>query len=161
MTASCQITYATLDYRANSYHIHLSILGYHGYGEEISQICPCPFCPINSSFSGTPSPPHHSTTPTLLFWRRHCSRAPRTPTTPKSSIFSPVRKWPSTLSYLRSVLLLSCFYHTPVHPQFILLNIFSSFFSILLFFLPPKTSRICPTESSSLPINHTSNVSVR
>jgi hypothetical protein len=31
----------------------------------------------------------------------------------------------------------------------------------LLFFLPPKTSRICPIESSSLPINHTSNVSVR
>ena len=42
----------SLDYRANSYHIHLSILGFHGYGEEISQICPCPFCPINSSFSG-------------------------------------------------------------------------------------------------------------
>jgi len=24
----------SLDYRANSYHIHLSILGFHGYGEE-------------------------------------------------------------------------------------------------------------------------------
>ena len=51
----------SLDYRANSYHIHLNTLGFHGYGEEISQICPCPFCPINSSFSGTPSPSHHST----------------------------------------------------------------------------------------------------
>ena len=72
----------SLDYRANSYHIFLSTLGFHGYGEEISQICPCPFCSINSSFSGTPSPSHHSTAPTPLSRRRRCSRAPRTPTKP-------------------------------------------------------------------------------
>ena len=72
----------SLDYRANSYHIHLSTLGFRGYDEDISQICPCPFCPINSSFSGTPSPSHHSTAPTLHFWRRRCSKAPRTPTKP-------------------------------------------------------------------------------
>ena len=70
----------SLDYRANSYHIYLSTLGFHGYGEEISQIYPCPLCPINSSFSGTPSPSHHSTASTLLFWQRRSSRAPRTPT---------------------------------------------------------------------------------
>ena len=56
----------SLDYRANSYHIHLSTLELHGYGKEISQICPCPFCPINSSLSGTPSPSHHSTAPASI-----------------------------------------------------------------------------------------------
>jgi len=72
----------SLDYHANSYHIHLNTLGFHGYGEEISQICPYTFCPINSSFSGTPSSLHHSTALTPLFWRRRFSRAPRTPTKP-------------------------------------------------------------------------------
>ena len=76
----------SLDYRANSYHIYLSTLGFHRYGEEISQIYPCPFCPINSSFSGTPSPSNHSTASTLLFWRR-CSRAPRTST--KAFLYQP------------------------------------------------------------------------
>ena len=33
----------SLDYRANIYHIHLNTLGFHGYGEEISQIYPYPF----------------------------------------------------------------------------------------------------------------------
>jgi len=70
----------SLDYRANSYHIQLNTLGFHGHGEEIIQICPYPFCPINSSFSGTPSPSHHPTAPTPLCWRQRCSRAPRTPT---------------------------------------------------------------------------------
>ena len=56
----------SLDYRANSYHIHLSTLELHGYGEETIQICPCLFCPINSSFSGTPSPSHHSTAPASI-----------------------------------------------------------------------------------------------
>ena len=49
------------------------------------------------------------------------------------------------------------FYHILVHPQFILLNIPLLF--LLFFFLSLKTSRICPIRLSSLPINHTSNVS--
>ena len=68
----------SLNYRANSYHIHLSTLGFYGCGKEISQICPCPFCPINTSFSGTPSSSCHSTTQSLLPWRQHRSRTPRT-----------------------------------------------------------------------------------
>ena len=99
----------SLDYRANSYHIFLSILGFHGYGEVISQIYPCPFRPINSSFSGTPSPSHHSTAPTLLLWQRRCSRAPRTPAKAflhQSRSFQPSSlrgKWPSTSPSLRLV----------------------------------------------------------
>ena len=77
MTACRQITCESLDYRANSYHIHLNTLRFHGCGKEISQICPCPFCPINTSFSGTP-PSYHSTAQNPLFWRWHCPRVPRT-----------------------------------------------------------------------------------
>ena len=80
MTACCQITYATLDYRANSYHIHLNTLGFHGCGKEISQICPYLFCHINISFSSTPSPSCHSIDPNLLSWRRQYPRTPRTST---------------------------------------------------------------------------------
>jgi len=67
----------SLDYRANSYHIHLNTLGFHGCGKEISQICPCLFCPINTSFSGTP-PSCHSTAPNPISWWRHYPRTPRT-----------------------------------------------------------------------------------
>ena len=155
----------SLDYRANSYHIYLSTLRFHGYGEQISQICPCPFCPINSSFSGTPSPPHHSTAPTPLSRRRRCLRAPRSPTKPflhqpqslRSSFFA--RRWPSTSLFPRSVHhLTSCnlphpcssvIYFTERFP-------FSSF--VLLFTF--KTIRICPIKLSSLPISHTFNVLV-
>ena len=80
MTACCQINAQSLDYRANSYHIHLNTLGFHGCGKEISQICPCPFCLINTSFSGTPSSSQHSTAQNLLSWRRHYPRTPRTST---------------------------------------------------------------------------------
>lgn len=75
----------------------------------ISQIYPCSFRPINSSFSGTPSSSHHSTAPTLLLWRRRCSRAPRTPTKAflhqsRSLQSSSLRgKWPSTSPSLRLV----------------------------------------------------------
>ena len=148
----------------NSYHIHLSILGFHGYGEEISQICHCPFCPINSSFSGTPFPSHHSTAPTLLFWRQHCSRTPGILARTSSNnrrVFDLLPCDKMAINFIVpevSPTSLLNFHYTPVHPQFILLN---TFFFLLLLFLPPKTSRICPIESSSLPINHTSNVSVR
>jgi len=70
----------SLNCHANSYHIHLNTLGFHGCGKEISQICPYPFCPINTSFSGTPSPSCHSTTPYPLSWRRHRLRTLRTST---------------------------------------------------------------------------------
>ena len=80
MTACCQITAQSLDYRANSYHIHLNTLGFHGCGKEISRIYPCPFCPINTFFSGTPSPSCHSTAQNPLSRRRHYPRTPRTST---------------------------------------------------------------------------------
>ena len=35
----------------NSLHIHLNTLGFHGYGEEISQNCPCSLYPINTSLA--------------------------------------------------------------------------------------------------------------
>ena len=155
----------SLDYRANSYHIYLSTLGFHGYGEEISQMCPCPFCPISSSFSGTPSPSHHPTAPTPLSRRRRCSKAPRTPTKP--FLHQPQSLRPSfsqgeghqlrcsrgQFIILSLVLLLyscSSAIHFTEHTSF-------SFF-VLLFTL--KTNRICPIKLSSLPISHTSNVLV-
>jgi len=49
----------SLDYCANSYHIHLNTLAFHGYGKEISQKYPCSICPINTSFPGTLSSPCH------------------------------------------------------------------------------------------------------
>ena len=69
----------SLDYHANSYHIYRNTLGFHGCGKEISQICPCPPCPINTSFSGTLLPSCHSTTSYPPFWWRHYSRTSRTP----------------------------------------------------------------------------------
>ena len=131
----------SLDYRANSYHIHLSTLGFHGYGEEISQIYPCPFCPTNSSFSSTPSPSHHSTASTLLFWWRCCLRAPRTPTrtpfnNPRAFNFLPCEKMAINfiVPEVSSTSLLY-FHCTTVHQQFILLNMF---FFFCLSFYPQK-----------------------
>jgi len=132
----------SLDYRANSYHIYLSILGFHGDDEGISQICPRPFCPINTSFSGTPPPSHHSTAPTLLSWRRHCSRAPRTPTKTSfnnSQVFDllPCKKMAINFAVPEVSLppRLLYFYHTSVHPQFILVNIPLLFLLFFLFIL--------------------------
>ena len=120
----------SLDYRANSYHIHLSILRFHGYGEEISQICPCPFCPINTSFSGTP-PSHHSTASTLLSWRQHYSRTPRTSTRTSSNhsqVFDLLSYEEMAINFVIpevSVLpFLLYFYCTPIHPQSVLPNPF-------------------------------------
>jgi len=153
----------SLDHRANSYHIYLSTLGFHGYGKEISQICPCPFCPINSSFSGTPSPSHHSTAPTLLPWRRRCLRAPRSPTKTflhQPQVFDHLLREEMAINFavpeVSSPPHLLYFHHILVHPQFILLNIL--LFFVLLF--TPKTIRICPIKLSSLTISHTFNVSV-
>ena len=117
----------SLDPRANSYHIHLNTLGFHGCGKEISQICPFPFCPINTSFSGTPSPSQN-----LLSWRRHHPGTPGTSskaffTTPQVFNLRPCEEMAinfvvpevSLLSFLLH------FYCTPVHPQSILPNPFS------------------------------------
>jgi hypothetical protein len=47
----------------NSYHIHLNILEFHGYGKEISQKYPYSLQSINTSFLGTLSPPCHPSFP--------------------------------------------------------------------------------------------------
>ena len=124
----------SLDYRANSYHIHLSTLGFHGCGKEISQICPCLFCPINTSFSGTPSPSCHSIAQKPLSWRRHHPRTPRTSSKafftnlPSLRSSSLARKWPSTSSCLRLV------HHFFSYTFTALLFIRSSSYWILSFF---------------------------
>ena len=159
LTACCQITSTqSLDYRANSYHIHLSTLGFHGCGEEISQICPCPFCPINTPFFGTPSPPCHSIAPKSTFTAaalpedsNNFNKGLSSPT-PKSSICEemainfivPEVSLPPFLLH---------FYCTPVHPQFVLLNICFPFCS----FYPQKLLGF-GIRSLFLPINLTSNV---
>jgi len=139
----------SFDYRANSYHIYLNTLGFHGCGKEISQICPCSFCPIKTSFSGTPSPSCHSTAQNPLR-RWHHPRTPRTPTKPSSPVpqvfdLHLARKWPSTSPCLRSVHYpsFSRLYCIFFHSQFLLLNIpFFAFFSFIL-----KIFRIWPTRS--------------
>ena len=110
----------SLDYRANSYHIHLNTLGFHGYNEEISQNCPRSLCPINTSFFGTLPPSCHSASSNPPSWQRHCSRNSRTPARISSNdSWSPRRlppfgkKWQSASSSLRSIQHhLSSFYHT-------------------------------------------------
>jgi len=155
----------SLDYRVNSYHIHLNTLGFHGCGKEISQICPCPFRPINTSFSDTPSPSCHSLAQNLLSWRRHYARTPRT----SSKVFFIIPQVFNLHSCEEMAInfvvpevslppFLLYFYRTPVHLQFILLN--TPFF-FYFFFLSSKTSRIYPIRSLFLPINPTSNVLVR
>ena len=118
----------SLDYRANSYHIYLNTLGFYGCGKEISQICTRPFCPINTSFSGTPPPSCHSTASNLLSWRRHCLRTPKNPSKdliqqPSRSSISPSlgKKWPSTSSSPRSV----------YHPHSFILLLYSCSSTIL------------------------------
>ena len=132
----------SLDYRVNSYHIFLSILGFHEYGEVISQIYPRPFCPINSSFSGTPPPitSFYSSNSTFLAAAlfessKISSEAPSSPIL-KPSIILFVKRWPSTSSSLRLVLhsTFCAFSRIPVHPQFILLNIFL-LLSLFFFYL--------------------------
>jgi len=82
------------------------------------------------------------------------------PPTPKSLIFFPVRRWPSTLLFLRSVYHpVSCTFTIPLFIRNS--SYWTSPFFLLFFFLSLKTSRICPIRLSSLRINHTSNVSAR
>ena len=150
----------SLDYRGNSDHIHLSILGFHGYGEEISQICPCPFRPINTSFLGTPSPSHHSTTcfpsgGTVRELQELQQELP--PTNHKFSIFFPARRWPSTSSSLR---LAYCPFSVHLLYQSSSAIFLTESFFFLFFFSFPKISRIWLTISLFLPINPTSNALV-
>ena len=155
----------SLDYRANSYHIYLNTLEFHGCGKEISQICPCPFCPINTSFSGTPSPSCHSSAQNPLLRRRHHPRTPRSST----------KAFFTNLPSLRSSSLrehghqLHRAWGQFTTPFFIPLLyfyssaiLFTEYFSLFLFFLlSSKISRIWPIKLLSLPINLTSNVLVR
>jgi len=166
MTACCQSPAQPLDYCANSYHIYLSTLGFRGCGKEISQICLCPFCPINTSFSGTPSSSVILQPQNPLPWRRHFSRTPRTLARTSSNnprVFDLLSCEEMAINFVvpevspTSLLFLLHPCSSAVH----LTEYFFFLFYLLLFFLHPKTSRICPIESPSPPINHTSNVSVR
>ena len=141
----------SLDCRANSYHIHLNTLGFHGCGQEISQICPCPFCPINTSFSGTPSPSCHCTAQNPLPWRRHYLRTPRTPARASSNNPRGLRfllpsgrnghqlRRPRGQFTIPRLLYLCC---TLVHPQFLFTEypFFVSSFILKLFRIWPIRS---------------------
>jgi len=150
----------------NSYHIHLSTLGFHGCGKEISQICLCPFCLINTLFSGTPSPSCHSTAQKNHFLgggtTRGLQELHRRHSSPISQVFDLLLCKKMAINFtvpeVSSPLFLLCFHFIPVHPQFILLN---TLFFLSFFFLSPKISRIWPIRSLFLPINPTSNVLVR
>jgi len=104
----------------NSYHIHLNTFGFHRYGKEISQNCPCSLHPINTTFLGTLRSSCHPASSIPPSWRWHCSRNSRTPARISSNDSSspqslpPFRKkWPSTSSSLMSIQhYLSLFYRT-------------------------------------------------
>ena len=154
----------SLDYRANSYHIYLNTLGFHRCGKEISEICPCPFCPINTSFSGTP-PSCHSTAQNPLSRRRHHPRTPRTSTkaffTNFSSLRSSSRKKMAINFTVPEVSSLP-FFSTPL-PYSCSSTISFIEYSFFLFcsFFYPQTFRIWPIRSLFLAINLTSNVLAR
>ena len=69
----------SLDYRVNSYHIHLNNLEFHGYTKEISQKYPCSFQHINTSFPNTHSPPCHSPFPSSSSRRQPQRKAQESP----------------------------------------------------------------------------------
>ena len=79
--------------------------------------------------------------------------------TPKSSIFFPARRWPSTSLFLR--LAYHPFSYTLAVLLFIAIPLTEYSFFFLFFFLSSKTSRIWPIRSLFLPINLTSNVLAR
>ena len=109
----------SLDYRANSYNIHLNALEFHGYGKEISHNCPCSLYPINTSFLGILPPPCHSTSSKPIFPAAASLENPK----------SPARTSPNSSSNLRSSSFPGrngCQLHRP----------WGQFFSPLLFLLP-------------------------
>ena len=136
----------SLDYRANSYHIHLNNLEFHGRGKEISQKYPCSFQPINTSFPSTYSPPCHSPFPNSSSRRRPRRIAQelqqRKAFSPESSslrLFLLLgKKWLSTSSCLRLV-----------HPYFLfpLLQFFVFLQIHILSIFPPV---FCPFWSKTL-----------
>ena len=81
------------------------------------------------------------------------------PPNPKFSIVFFARRWPSTSLFLRSVHHPASFTFTM--PLFIRNSSYWTFLSFFCCssFYPKKTFRICPIRLSSLPINHTSNLS--
>ena len=99
----------SLDYRANSYQIHLNTLEFHRYDKEISQKCPCSLYPINTSFLGTLSLPCHPSYFKPISLAEALSKSSRTsakspPTVFKFSIFFfSEKKWPSTSSSVRLI----------------------------------------------------------
>ena len=77
----------SFDYRANSYHIHLNTLEFHGYSKEISQKYPRSLYPINTSFLSSPSPPCHSSSPKLISLAVVLTKSSRTSTKPPQKSF--------------------------------------------------------------------------
>jgi hypothetical protein len=63
---TCHSPPQSLDYHANSYHIHQNNLEFCGYDKEKSQKYPCSSQPINTSFLSTHLLPCHSPSPSLF-----------------------------------------------------------------------------------------------
>ena len=101
--------------------------------------------------------------PTLLSWRRHCSRAPRTPTrTPfnNSQVFDLLPCEEMAINFVvPEVSVLPFFPVLLLYPCSSAICLTESFFT-LFFFSLPKISRIWPIRSAFLPINPISNASV-
>jgi hypothetical protein len=164
MTASCQITCTIPGLSCEQLPYLLEYLGFLGCGKEISQICPCPSCPINSSFLGTPFPLHH---PAIQLYFSSGGALLNPQDLRQASFFvnsgvfqrPPSRqdgrrfRRPRGQTFISSIVPFSCI---PVHLRFTLPNIFLPLF--LCIFIPQNT-RNYPTKLSSLPINHIFSVS--
>jgi len=135
------------------------------FTDEISQIFSCPFFPINTSFSGTPSPSCHSTAQNPLSWRRHYLRTPRTST--KAFLHQPLSLRSSSLRGDGHQLRCSLGQLTTLSTTLLLYPCLSAIhlteysFFFLFFFLSSKTSRIWPIRSLFPPNNRISSVLVR
>ena len=79
MITSIKSPAQSLNYRVNSYHIHMNNLEFHGYGKEISQKYPYSSQPINTSFLSTHFLPYHSLSPSSFSPAATLTKSSRTP----------------------------------------------------------------------------------
>ena len=124
---------------------YLNTLGLHGCGKEISKICPYPSCPINISFSSTPSPSCHSVAPNPLPWQRQYSGTPRTST--RTSSNDPQRRNGHQLHRPRGQFIILFLFALSLYSYSSTIPFTEYSFFLLFFVLSSKISRIWPIRS--------------
>ena len=150
----------SLDYCANSCHIHLNTLNFHGYGKEISQKCPCSLYPINTSFLGTFPSSCHFASSKPIFLVAASLKSPRTSSEDLPHCPLLPREEMAINFIVPEVNLVPSFFSLPYFPPFTLL--FTKYFLSSSFFYSSslQTFRNWPRKLLFLLSNHTFNASV-